>query len=109
MLFALCLICISDLSFPKDDYHKYRSPAEFIPHAAWLIAGMPPERCKCKYCGRGPISQTTLNKELESGYWEAMKDEEERRRQAAKNRDGYKPRDLPLEEVFLKPVHILEG
>ena len=70
---------------------------------------MPPERCKCKYCDRGKISQTQLNKELESGYREAMDDEEEKRRQAAKNRDGYKPRDLPLEEVFLKPVPIFEG
>ncbi len=70
---------------------------------------MPPERCKCKYCNQGPVSQTKLNGELKSGFREAMKNERQKRDQAAKNRDVYKPRDLPLEEVYLKPVPILEG
>ena len=93
------------LTLAGDD-HKFRSPAEFIPHAAWLISGMPPGRCKCKYCGqgRGRISQAKLNKELKDGFKEAMDDEGKKKYQAVKNGGHYTPRDLPLEEVFLKPV-----
>ena len=91
-------------SFPKGDKHKFRSPAEFVPHAAWLIAGMPPGRCKCRYCSPGRIPQGKINKELNASFKEAIANEEKKRVQAAKNQSGYTPRRLPLEEVFLKPV-----
>lgn len=99
-----CLIYIPDLSFPKGDKHKFRSPAEFVPHAAWLIAGMPPGRCKCRYCGPGPIPQGKINKELNASFKEAIANEEKKRYQAVKNQSRYTPRHRPLEEVFLKPV-----
>ena len=90
--------------FPKGDNHKFRSPEEFVPHAAWLIAGMPPGRCKCRYCGPGRTLQTKINKELHAGFNEAIVNEEQKRQQAAKDRSRYTQRHLPLEEVFLKPV-----
>jgi len=92
------------------DHHKFRSPAEFVPHAAWLIAGMPPKRCKCKYCSpdKGKFSQKKLNNELAAGYVNAMENEAKRRYQVQRNKDHYTPRDQPLEEVFLKPVPLPE-
>jgi hypothetical protein len=94
--------------FPTGDDHKFRSPAEFTPHAAWLIAGMPPGRCKCKYCSQGTFSQKRLNEELDAGFKEAMNNEGKNHYQALKNKQQYTPRDLPLEEVFLKPAPIPE-
>jgi hypothetical protein len=81
-----------------------------FPHAAWLIAGMPPGRCKCKYCnaeGRR-FSQTKLNNELKCWLPVKQSDNEVmKRQQAAKeSRMATKPREQPLEEVYLKPVPI---
>jgi Transcription-silencing protein, cryptic loci regulator Clr2 len=91
------------LSLPTGDNHKFRSPAEFIPHAAWLMAGQPANCCKCRYCtpGRGRFSQRRLNNELSDGYKVAVDKEKRREYLAAKNGQPYTRRDEPLKEVFL--------
>ncbi|THG94758.1 hypothetical protein EW145_g8081 [Phellinidium pouzarii] len=46
---------------------KFRSPNEFVPHAAWLIFGCPRDdnnnpRCGCRYCSKVP--QKVISKRL---------------------------------------------
>jgi len=97
---------------PIGDHHKFRSPAEFLPHAAWLIAGRIPGCCRCKYCnpGRGKFSQTKLNKELSNGYKVAVNERKRAEYQAAKNGRSYIPDDQPLVKVFLQPARqVLRG
>jgi len=91
---------------PTGDDHKFRSPAEFVPHAAWLIAGMPPGRCRCKYCssGRGTFSQTKLNKRFKEGYEKALNARVKQRYLAGRDGRPYTPDDQPLLKVFLKPA-----
>jgi len=87
------------------DHHKFRSPAEFLPHAAWLIAGKPPGRCKCKYDNPGGTrSQEKLNKELNDGYLAARDERLRRRYKAFKAGETFIPDHRPLVEVFLKPA-----
>ena len=94
-------------SLPTDDQHKYRSPAEFLPHAAWLIAGKPPGRCWCKYCntGRRKLSQTKLNQKFKDGYKAEVDKRRKEEYQASKAQKPYTPDDQPLEKVFLKRAH----
>ncbi|PVF98104.1 hypothetical protein CPB86DRAFT_387939 [Serendipita vermifera] len=40
----------------------FRSPNEFLRHAAWLMRGAQPGHCLCKYCH--PASQTKINDQL---------------------------------------------
>lgn len=91
---------------PAGDNHKFRSPAEFVPHAAWLIAGMPEGRCGCQYCSprEGETPQTTINAELKAGYEEALDIESKKMARALKKGRRHTPRVQPLEEVYLKTL-----
>jgi hypothetical protein len=42
----------------------FRSPEEFAFHAAWLMTGMGPDPCSCKYCDPA-VSQRVLNERRE--------------------------------------------
>ena len=88
------------------DQLRFRSPAEFLPHAAWLIAGKTPGCCRCKYCnaGRGKFSQRQLNKQLNDGYKTAANERKREERQAASDGRPYVPDDQPLVKVFLRPT-----
>jgi hypothetical protein len=85
------------------DHHKFRSPAEFLPHAAWLIAGMPPGSCRCKYCspGRGEKYQTGLVNELKDGYEAEMNNRRVEEYQAQRAGKIYVPNNQPLVKLFL--------
>ena len=107
-IFMVCasLLSFSHSYFPIGDHHKFRSPAEFLPHAAWLIAGMTPGCCRCKYCnpGRGKFSQSQLNKQLNDGYKAAVDERKRQEYKAAKDGRPYIPDDQPLVKVFLRPA-----
>ena len=89
---------------PVGDHHKFRSPAEFLPHAAWLIAGKTPGCCRCKYCnpGRGKFSQYKLNNQLKDGYEAAVNERKREEYWAARDGKPYMPDDQPLVKVFLR-------
>lgn len=113
-LMPISIVCVSLLSVSHQfcpylsigDEHKFRSPAEFLPHAAWLIAGKTPGRCRCKYCnpGRGKFSQQKLNQQLKAGYMAAVDERKREEYRAARDGRPYIPDDQPLVKVFLKPA-----
>lgn len=43
--------------------HDWPSPQQFVRHAAWIMAGMPPEKCACNQCNRN-VPQRYLNELL---------------------------------------------
>lgn len=43
----------------------FRSPNEFVFHAAWLMSGAEPGECGCIYCDTSYDGQTGRNKDLE--------------------------------------------
>ena len=44
--------------FPGKTDVRYRSAAEFMPHAEWLCAtGQPPRVCECRYCPRDELDK----------------------------------------------------
>ncbi|KAG8753955.1 hypothetical protein FRC14_005512 [Serendipita sp. 396] len=47
----------------KGGHRQYRSPNEFLLHAAWLMSGATPGDCWCRYCDKSH-SQTQINKKL---------------------------------------------
>jgi hypothetical protein len=46
--------------------HIFRSPNEFVFHAAWLMTGAEPGRCSCVYCDNSNVGQKGRSQQLES-------------------------------------------
>lgn len=86
----------------------FRSPKEFVCHAAWLMAGQPSFLngycCYCKYCmekSKTPISQTDINKHIKNVIFEVR-----RRLQEARQAGEIIDRRVNAmnKQAYLKPI-----
>src|SRR5271170_6486181 len=81
----------------------FRSPKEFVCHAAWLMAGLPNYEdgylCACKYCISS--TQTNVNKRIKDITLEVM-----RRLQDARRQNVVIDRrvNAMLKPAYLKPI-----
>lgn len=64
MLSILSFYC--ELTHYLGGGHTYRSPFEFVFHAAWLMAGAVPGECICVYCDPTNPGQKHRTKSIES-------------------------------------------
>jgi hypothetical protein len=103
-LFFMLILSYVDFSFFLIGAGRiFRSPKEFVCHAAWLMAGMPNYKdgylCACKYCT--PSAQLEINKRIKDITLEVMRRLQEARRQEVVIDRGV---NAMLKPAYLKPV-----
>lgn len=93
---------------------RFRSPQEFLYHCAWILRGMPPNRCRCVYHTRNKKfkrRQGPLNKAVDKDYHEyvslRVKRVFDEKMACFRSGKEYYPSPQPvdpfLDEIFLEP------